>query len=153
MSRYLIRRIEETPADALKTRTEITALSGTDHLESVSWRDNESKNNETHNIRHVFVMTGATPNTRWLDGCVALDENGFIKTGPALSKEDLARRVGRSRVRLIYSKRVCREYSPSATFVAGTSSGSHRQLARDQSRSLSCTRYFRNSEDGGRYWD
>ncbi len=34
-------------------------------------------------------MTGADPNTRWLDGCVALDTNGFIKTGQDLSTEDL----------------------------------------------------------------
>ena len=38
----------------------------------------------------MFVMTGASPNTRWLDGCVALDAKGFIKTGPVLSPEDLS---------------------------------------------------------------
>ena len=32
-------------------------------------------------------MTGAVPNTRWLDGCVALDAKGFIKTGPELSQK------------------------------------------------------------------
>jgi thioredoxin reductase (NADPH) len=41
-------------------------------------------------IAHVFMMTGAVPNTGWLDGCVALDKNGFIKTGTDLSQEDLA---------------------------------------------------------------
>jgi hypothetical protein len=35
-------------------------------------------------------MTGPAPCTGWLDGCVALDSRGFIKTGPDLSKEDLA---------------------------------------------------------------
>ena len=90
MSRYLIRRIEETPAIELRAHTEITALEGGDHLESVTWRDSESKNVETHKLRHVFVMTGAVPNTGWLNGCVALDEDGFIKTGQALSHEDLA---------------------------------------------------------------
>ena len=45
---------------------------------------------EAHDIRHVFVMLGAVPNTRWLDGCVALDAAGFIKTGPDLSPDDLA---------------------------------------------------------------
>jgi thioredoxin reductase (NADPH) len=35
-------------------------------------------------------MTGAVPNTRWLGGCVALDAQGFIKTGADLSPEDLA---------------------------------------------------------------
>jgi len=35
-------------------------------------------------------MTGAIPSTDWLRGCLALDDKGFIKTGPALSPEDLA---------------------------------------------------------------
>ena len=43
-----------------------------------------------HDIKHVFVMTGASPNTHWLDGCLALDAKGFIKTGPDLSPADLA---------------------------------------------------------------
>jgi thioredoxin reductase (NADPH) len=35
-------------------------------------------------------MTGAVPKTAWLGGCLALDAKGFIKTGPDLSREDLA---------------------------------------------------------------
>ena len=89
MSRYLIRRIEETPAIVLRPHTEIVALDGGDHLESVRWRNNQTGQTEEHKIRHVFVMTGAAPNTRWLEGCVALDAKGFIKTGSALSPEDL----------------------------------------------------------------
>jgi thioredoxin reductase (NADPH) len=89
MSRYLIRRIEQTPTIVLRPHTEIVALEGGNHLESVRWRNNQTGQIEEHNIRHVFVMTGAAPNTRWLDGCVALDPKGFIKTGPDLSPEDL----------------------------------------------------------------
>jgi thioredoxin reductase (NADPH) len=90
MSRYLIRRIEENPAIVLRTNTEIVALEGSDHLERVRWRDNTTGTVETGNIGHVFVMTGARPNTGWLRGCVALDAKGFIKTGPDLSPDDLA---------------------------------------------------------------
>jgi len=90
MSRYLIRRIEENPAIDLRTRTEIAALDGSEHLERVGIRDLRSGTTETLPIRHVFVMTGAVPATRWLEGCLALDENGFIKTGPDLTREDLA---------------------------------------------------------------
>jgi thioredoxin reductase (NADPH) len=36
-------------------------------------------------------MTGATPSTRWLDGCIVLDEKGFVKTGPDLSPDDLTK--------------------------------------------------------------
>ena len=53
-------------------------------------RDNRTGNVETLDISHVFMMTGAVPNTRWLEGCVVLDDKGFIKTGPELSPEDLA---------------------------------------------------------------
>src|SRR6266849_1198698 len=75
MSRYLIRRIEETPTIVLRVQTEVTALMGGDHLERVTWRDSKTNTVETHAIRHAFVMTGAIPNTRWLGGCVALDAN------------------------------------------------------------------------------
>ena len=88
MSRYLIRRIEQNPAIVLRTKTEIVALEGSNHLERVRWRDAGST--ETHDIRHVFVMTGAVPSTQWLDGCVVLNAKGFIKTGPDLSQDDLA---------------------------------------------------------------
>jgi len=90
MSRYLIQRIEGNPTIALRTKTEIVALEGTNHLERVQWRDNRKGSTETHAIRHVFLMTGAVPTTEWLRGCVALDAKGFIKTGPSLSPEDLA---------------------------------------------------------------
>ena len=39
-------------------------------------------------MRHVFFMAGAVPHTDWLNGCVALEEKGFIKTGPELTPED-----------------------------------------------------------------
>jgi thioredoxin reductase (NADPH) len=34
-------------------------------------------------------MTGASPNTRWLEGCVSLDDKGFVRTGPDIPLEDL----------------------------------------------------------------
>jgi thioredoxin reductase (NADPH) len=89
MSRYLVRRIEEHPSITVRTRTEIVALDGERHLERVQWRDSQTGIVETHDLRHVFMMTGAVPNTGWLDGCVALDERGFIKTGPDVSPEEL----------------------------------------------------------------
>jgi thioredoxin reductase (NADPH) len=89
MSRYLIRRIEDNPAIDLRTRTEIVALEGDGHLEQIRWISGGSGGVESRSIRHVFMMTGAVPNTGWLSGCLVLDGKGFIKTGPALSPEDL----------------------------------------------------------------
>ena len=90
MSRYLIQRIESHPSIDLRTRTEITALDGDGHLERVEWTDRRSGRAETHPVRHVFTMTGADPCTAWLHGCVALDDKGFVKTGPDLTRDDLA---------------------------------------------------------------
>jgi len=36
-------------------------------------------------------MTGAVPNSAWLNSCVACDQDGFIKTGVGLTTEDLAK--------------------------------------------------------------
>jgi thioredoxin reductase (NADPH) len=90
MSRYLIRRIEDSPAIHVHTRTEIVALEGNGQLERIAWRSAESGVTDTHEIRHVFLMMGAVPNTGWLGGCLALDEKGFIKTGPDLTTDELA---------------------------------------------------------------
>jgi len=90
MSQYLIQRIEEQPSIEVRTQAEIVALEGAEHLERVRWKDKRTGAVETSDIRHVFMMAGAVPNTRWLQRCVALDDNGFVKTGADLSDEDLA---------------------------------------------------------------
>jgi len=89
MSRYLIRRIENSPTITLRPQTEIVALEGDNHLNSAYWRNGRTGQTEKHEISHIFVMTGADPNTHWLNGCMALDSKGFIKTGPDLLPEDL----------------------------------------------------------------
>jgi thioredoxin reductase (NADPH) len=89
MSRYLVRRIEEISTIQIRSRTEIVALEGNEHLERVQWRDGTGAVT-THGIRHVFLMTGAEANTGWLNGRVTLDEKGFVKTGPDLTEQDLA---------------------------------------------------------------
>jgi len=87
MSRYLIQRIEENPEIALHLRTEIVALEGDAHLERVTWQEKTSGETSVHDIRHVFIMAGASPRTQWLRGCVALDDKGFILTGRDLDAE------------------------------------------------------------------
>lgn len=90
MSRYLIRRIEESPSISLHTHTEIVGLDGNGSLEHVTWHDASTGRTETRDIQHVFLMTGAVPNTAWIAGCVELDPKGFVKTGAELHAEDLA---------------------------------------------------------------
>jgi thioredoxin reductase (NADPH) len=81
MSRYLIQRIERNPLIELHYQTEIVGLEGDSHLESVTWRDKASGETVRRDIRHVFIMAGASPRTDWLQNCVALDDKGFILTG------------------------------------------------------------------------
>jgi thioredoxin reductase (NADPH) len=81
MSRYLIQRIEENPAIEMHYCTEIVGLDGDAQLERVTWRDKNSGETSTHEIRHLFIMAGGSPRTDWLQGCVALDSKGFILTG------------------------------------------------------------------------
>jgi len=89
MSRYLVRRIEDTPNITLRTCTQITDLEGDSRLERVTWHCTLDNRTETNAIRHVFLMTGAVPNTSWLEGCLALDEKGFVRTGTDLDANDM----------------------------------------------------------------
>jgi thioredoxin reductase (NADPH) len=88
MSRYLISRIEDAANITLHARCEIEALEGSSHLERVRWIQRDAGPSERA-IRHVFLMTGAVPNTQWLAGCIALDDKGFVKTGPDLSPDEI----------------------------------------------------------------
>jgi thioredoxin reductase (NADPH) len=81
MSRYLIQRLTENPQIELHWNTEITALEGGECLERVTFTNKKTGESETRGVGHVFVMTGASPRTDWLSGCLALDEKGFILTG------------------------------------------------------------------------
>ncbi|MDP9648977.1 FAD-dependent oxidoreductase [Paraburkholderia caledonica] len=80
MSSYLIRRIEAAPNITVHVRTQLVALNGEEHLESIQW--NQQGRIEEMAIRHVFLFLGAQPSTGWLGDCVELDKNGFVLTGP-----------------------------------------------------------------------
>jgi thioredoxin reductase (NADPH) len=94
MSQYLIRRITETANITLHVSTEIVALEGEDHLERVIWKTAPADVPETHAIGHVFLMTGAVPSTRWLKGCIALNDKGFVRTGADVTAADFAPESG-----------------------------------------------------------
>jgi len=90
MSRYLIRRIEESPNISLVTHTEVVTLEGNGHLERVLARNRQTGAIDRYDVRHLFSMTGAIPSTAWLKGCVVQDPPGFIKTGSDLTPGELA---------------------------------------------------------------
>jgi thioredoxin reductase (NADPH) len=83
MSRYLIDRIKLLENVRVLVRTELVDVQGDQEgaLEGVTVVDRDSGLTSRLPARHVFVFIGAEPNTAWLDGCLALDEKGYIITG------------------------------------------------------------------------
>src|SRR3982075_2442243 len=81
MSRYLIERIEQAPRIDVLYRTEVTALLGDGALEGVMLRHNADGTTSTLPVGGLFVFIGATPSTEWLNGQLAVDEDGFVLTG------------------------------------------------------------------------
>jgi len=90
MSRYLIQRIECSPSIDLQTRSQVVAAEGDGRLERLTWRHVDTGQETTRPISSLFVMTGADPNTAWLEGCLLMDDKRFVKTGADLTVDDLA---------------------------------------------------------------
>jgi thioredoxin reductase (NADPH) len=84
MSQYLIARIEAHPKIEIHYLTQIVAVTGAAHLESIEWKGDALGFKEARPIRHVCVMAGAAPRTEWLEDSFVLDKKGFIVTGPDL---------------------------------------------------------------------
>jgi thioredoxin reductase (NADPH) len=84
MSDYLSYRVEQIPNIEVHLETEVAELRGGDRVESAVLR---GKTNAEVPCEGLFVFIGATPNTEFLRGCVALDRNGFVLTGDALTEE------------------------------------------------------------------
>lgn len=83
MSLYLIRRLQAASNVTIHTRTELVELIGNGDLQRVRYRPANGVVEERP-IAHVFLFLGAEPNTNWIDNRIALDDKGFILTGPAL---------------------------------------------------------------------
>jgi len=96
MSKYLIERIEANPVIEMLTRTEIVDVSGSldAGVQAVRWRHLDEGAEQTHAIHHIFLFMGADPETQWLSDChVALDDNGFVRTGADLGPTEEHRRL------------------------------------------------------------
>jgi thioredoxin reductase (NADPH) len=87
MSYYLIQQIENIPNIEVRTCTEVVDGSGTDHLETLTLRNNATGRDETVPAQWLFVFIGAQPRTDWLDTAILRDAHGFILTGPDLAVE------------------------------------------------------------------
>jgi thioredoxin reductase (NADPH) len=85
MARYLVDRIQMRDDIEVLLRTEVRELGGGGRLERVVLEERRSGARRAIEARALFVLVGAEPHTQWLAGALALDEQGFIATGPALA--------------------------------------------------------------------
>jgi thioredoxin reductase (NADPH) len=85
MSRYLIDRIAATRNVELRVHTTVTEVFGTPQgaLENVTLACQQPQSTSRVDAQHLFLFTGADPNTRWLDRRIVLDNKGFVLTGDA----------------------------------------------------------------------
>ncbi|QIK66539.1 FAD-dependent oxidoreductase [Nocardioides sp. HDW12B] len=88
MSQYLVDRIEASAAIEVRTRCEVAATHGTDHLEGLTLRDRDAGRTDDVPADWLFVFIGAAPRTDWLGAEVVRDERGFVRTGQELVAGD-----------------------------------------------------------------
>ncbi|HEX3639010.1 MAG TPA: FAD-dependent oxidoreductase [Paraburkholderia sp.] len=98
MSRYLIDRIRSLPNVFVHPHSEVGQLEADEiGLASVSLKKPLPDGTTSIDTRHLFLFTGADPNTDWLRTCgVELDDKGFVLTGTSadgISVCDLATTV------------------------------------------------------------
>ena len=84
MSSYLIDQIAGIPQITVRTCTVVAEAAGDGHLEQLTLADARTGVRETVPASHLFVFIGAAPRTDWLDGVLARDQHGFVRTGPGL---------------------------------------------------------------------
>jgi thioredoxin reductase (NADPH) len=84
MSQYLIDQIDGTDNIRVIFNTEVTAVDGTDHLKTITFKNNKSGDSETLPGDAIFIFIGAVPSTDIVRDIVELDEAGFIFTGQDL---------------------------------------------------------------------
>ncbi len=81
MSDYLVQRIANSANVQLHPFCEVTEVEGDAFLTRLRWRDRATDTTETRDVRGLFVMIGAAPNTEWVSDCLTLDPAGFVPTG------------------------------------------------------------------------
>ncbi|HEY2192967.1 MAG TPA: FAD-dependent oxidoreductase [Actinomycetospora sp.] len=89
MSRYLADRVLCDPRIEVHLHSEVRDLEGEGgRLEAVVVEDTTSGTRAELPASELMVFIGASPCTGWLAGAVALDDGGYVRTGPALAALD-----------------------------------------------------------------
>jgi thioredoxin reductase (NADPH) len=123
MSRYLLDRINRIPNVTVLTGTQVGELVGDVTLEAVAVTDQTGGRREI-TARALFVFIGAAPATEWLSGLVALDENGFVRTG-----QDAEAPIGASLPQTLWRRSALETSQPGVFAVGDVRSGSTKRVA------------------------
>ncbi len=86
MSCYLVDRIRRLENVDLLLSSEVRELVGDDTLEAVVVEDSRTGQRRTVEARAMFVFIGMRPHAGWLGDQLALDDRGFILTGPDVAQ-------------------------------------------------------------------
>ena len=87
MSQYLIDQINCTENIELRTHSSVSRVIGTDRLEALVIRDNDTGETETLPAAALFVFIGAKPHSDFVADVVERNQAGFILTGPDLMSD------------------------------------------------------------------
>ena len=95
MSDYLSQRVRETANIEIREQTEIAAVHGNRHIETITLRSNAAKTETSIPCAAVFVFIGAEPAATWLPPEIARDNNGYLLTGTDVIRSGLWKRTDR----------------------------------------------------------
>jgi thioredoxin reductase (NADPH) len=88
MSRYLVDQIATRPNIEVLRRTAVTAVHGGTSLEAIDVRSSETGETTQLLSGGLFILIGADAETGWLPPEIALDDHGYVLTGPDAASAD-----------------------------------------------------------------
>jgi thioredoxin reductase (NADPH) len=87
MSQYLVDRISDTANVIVRPHTVVTAVHGTERLESIDVETTTTGESSTIDADAMFIFIGTAPRSQMVADLVACDDRGFILTGPDLRSD------------------------------------------------------------------
>jgi thioredoxin reductase (NADPH) len=123
MSRYLVDRISRIPNVTVMLGTQVQELIGDDTLEAVAVTG-QTGERQVVAAKAMFVFIGVAPSTQWLSGMLALDDNGFVRTGQRAEAP-----LGTSLPQTLWRRSALETSQPGVFAVGDVRSGSTKRVA------------------------
>lgn len=87
MSQYLIDQIAATENIKVQTHVQVVEVQGEKNLETLCVLHTDTNEVQRVPAQALFIFIGAMPNTDWLGGLLDRDPQGFILSGPDLTRD------------------------------------------------------------------